>query len=69
MATCNLCLDSVGAGVVTIHATPEVVREMVDSINRGDVRSMDGKRMTVAVVDAGADGHVSLTFTQHEDGE
>jgi len=69
MAKCRLCSNSVENQVVTIHAVPEVVREMVDCINRGDVRSLDGKKLTVQLTDAGHDGHVSLSFTQHEGGE
>lgn len=64
---CYACRNSVAMALVTVHVVPEILRELVDAINRGGMTNPEGKRVSVAVVDAGADNHVLLKFTQHEE--
>lgn len=68
VAPCT-CGASWERGVVIMHAVPEVLFELVDAINRGDIRNQHGARITVEVVSHAeyAENHADLQFTSHYD--
>ena len=72
MSQCQVCKDPPLYGEVVIHAMPEVLRPLIDMINKGDVRNERGERITVSLrsaVEELGDGHVMLDFTVQYDEE
>jgi hypothetical protein len=69
MSYCTFCAAPAAHGVAIIHVTHEMLRELVDSINRSGLFRDDGARLTVEVVNHAryAPNHVDLAFTVHRE--
>jgi len=51
--------------LIVMHAIPDVMHNLIEAINRGDVRSVNGHRITVELVfDPPPNKHAMLQFTE-----
>jgi len=66
VSECMACDVPDAFDLIVMHAIPEAMRNLIEAINRGDVRSVNGARITVELVfDPPPSKHAMLQFTEH----